>query len=173
MSNTLIEQLEDLDFVIQDYIYLSGRKGVDTEKEIYNNYWEIMFSQKLVKEMTLFDLQEFIYKLFSKREQQVKELGITSPITFYMWFNQIGQLCFNLLSGENINLPFRCTLKYIDSADVVLKKFLEEEKKAAEKGGHLLFEDMVILKPGDEGFGEIEEEDPLSFTQEVYATTIS
>ena len=173
MSNTTIEKLEDLDFVIQDYIYLSGKKDMDVEKEIYNNFWEIMFSHDLIKTLTLFDLQDFIYKLFQKRTEQIKELGITSSVTFYMWFNDIGQLCFNLLSGENATLPFRCTLNIVDSSDFILKRFLEEEKKAAEKGGHLLYEDMVILEPGDEGFGEIEEEkDPKSFVLDIYVTTI-
>lgn len=35
MSNITVEKLEDLDFVIQDYIYLSGKKDMDVEKEIY------------------------------------------------------------------------------------------------------------------------------------------
>lgn len=174
MSNTTIEKLEDLDFIIQDYIYLSGKKDVDIDKEIYNNFWEIMFSHDLTKTLTLFDLQEFIYKLFRKRTEQIKELGIDSPVTFYLWFNGIGQLCFNLLSGENANLPFQCSLNIVDSSDFILKKFLEEEKKAAEKGGHLLFEDMVILEPGDEGWDDESwyEDNDLEYVQDVYVTTI-
>ena len=85
MSNTTIEKLKDLDFIIQDYIYLSGEKDVEFEKEIYNNFWQIMFSRDLIKRLTLFDLQNFIYKLFQKRTEQIKELNIQSGVTFYMF----------------------------------------------------------------------------------------
>lgn len=175
MSNTTIEKLEDLDFIIQDYIYLSGKRDAELDREIYNNFWQIMFSQDLIKRLTLFDLQDFIYKLVEKRTEQIKELGIESGVTFYMWFDNIGQLCFNLLSGENANLPFRCTLNIVDSSDLILEKFLKEEKKAAEKGGHLLFEDMVILEPGDEGFDDdswYESTDSKLVVLDVYVTTI-
>lgn len=176
MSNTTIEKLEDLDFVIQDYIYLSGKKDVEVDKEIYNNFWQIMFSPDLIKDVTLFDLQDFVYKLFQKRTEQIKELGIESHVTFYMWFDDmIGQLCFNLLSGEAANLPFKCTLNVVDSPDFILKNFLEEEKKAVERGGHLLFEDMVILEPGDEGWDDemwYKNSDPKDYTLDVYVITI-
>ena len=167
MSNTTIEKLEDFDFIIQDYIYLSGKAGIELDKEIYNNFWQIMFSQDLIKKLTLFDLQDFIDKLLQKRLEQIKKFDIESGVTFYMWFDpMLGQLCFNFISGKNVRPPFGCKLNIVKSSDFILKNFLEEEKKAVDKGGRLLFEDMKIIEPGDESWGD--DDDDESWIQDVY-----
>ena len=61
MSNTVIEKLEDLDFIIQDNIYLSGKPGADLDKEIFNNMWGFSFSEDCIEDITFSDLQNFLY----------------------------------------------------------------------------------------------------------------
>ena len=172
MSYTTIEKLKYLDFIIQDYIYLSGQANVDLDKEIYNNFWQIMFSDEIVKDVTLFDLQNFLYKLFQKRKEQINELNIKSDVIFYLLVEEVTrQLCFNLISG-NVRPTFGCTLNILASPDPILKKFLEDEKMYAQQGGNLLFKDMIFLEPGDEGYDEEEERDPKSYICDVYVTQI-
>lgn len=176
MSDTVIEKLEDLDFIIQDYIYLSGQKGVNINEETFNNMWAFSLSEDFAQSTKLIDLKKFLSDLLKRRKEQIKELNIESKITFYMWIDEmLTQLRFNFISGEVANLPFKCTLNIVDSPDFILQRFLKESKKTAEKGGGLLFEDMIILEPGDEGWDDemwYKNSDPKDYTLDVYVITI-
>jgi hypothetical protein len=53
--------------------------------------------------------------------KQITEISATSVATFYLWFDQqSSQLCFNLLSSDNIELPFGCTVNIVESSDIIL-----------------------------------------------------
>jgi len=173
MNYIAIENLKDLDQLLMVDIHLTGKKE-DQEQELRYNTWEISFDNELMQHLALSDLKMFIFNLIKTRAEQVKELKLSSGATFYMWFDEMSfQLCFDVLSGRNIELPFRCTVHVVKSYETILEKFLENAKKAAERGSHIPFEDITFLEPGDEGFGEIEEEkDPKSWIQDVYVTTI-
>lgn len=172
MNYITIEKLEDLEQLLNVDIYLT-EKEEDQEEELRYNTWEISFDHELIKKLTLSELKNFIFDLINKRAEQVKELGLRQGATFYMWFDEMScQLCFDVLSGRDIQLPFRCTVHIVKSCELILRKFLEKAKEAAERGSDIGFEDIKFLEPGDEMFGEIEEEDPKSFVQDVYVIMI-
>lgn len=172
MNYITIEKLEDLNQLLEVDIYLTGKLECMQEELEYNT-WGIMFDTKLVQELSVSTLKSFMFELINKRSEQVEYLGLVTGATFYMWFDEMScQLCFDVLSGRDIKLPFRCTVRIVKNCETILKTFLEEAKEVAKRGSDIGFEDIKFLEPGDEGFGEIEEQDPKSFIQEVYVTTI-
>ena len=173
MNYITIEKLEDLDQLLEMDIYLTGNHENQLEELRYNT-WEISFDYELIKQLTLSDLKNFIFDLINKRSEQVQELRISGGATFYMWFDEMScQLCFDVLSGRNIELPFGCTVHVVKSCEIILKNFLKKAKLAADRGSHISFDDIKFLEPGDEGYGVVEEErDPKSFVGDVYVTTI-
>ncbi len=173
-SYTTIKKIKDFDFIIQDYIYLSGKRGFNVKNETYNNLWNIMLSDAFIKKATLADLQNFFHALLKKRKEQIKALPIKSDVTFYMWVDELGRrLCFNLVSGRNFFPPTECTLNIVKTPELILQKFLDDEKKYLAQGGHILFKDMKFFEPGDPGFDDIDEPDPKDGIQDVYVTTIT
>lgn len=77
------------------------------------------------------------------------------------------QLRFNLLSGKDIALPFGCIANRVSSPDIIFKKYLDDARRAVERGGHILFSDMKEIF-GDDDDGEDEE----VFVLDIYVTTI-
>ncbi len=174
MSYTTIESFKDFNFIIQDDIYLSGKKDVDLDKEVYNNCWKFSLGDNFIKECTIVDLEKFFKLLFKQRKKQIKTLNLQSDVTFYLWIDELArQLRFNFISGKNVRPPFGCTLHILKTPDPILKKFLNDEKKYHEQGGHILFKDMKFFEPGDPGFDDIDEPDPKDWIQDVYVTTIT
>jgi hypothetical protein len=171
MNYLTIEKLQDLDQLLMMDIYLTGKEK-NQQDELRYNTWEISFSNKLIEQLTLDDLKKFIDVLIKRRSDQVKELDISEGATFYMWFDAMSfHLCFDILSGRNIKLPFGCKVHVVKSYEVILKKFFKEAKIAAEQDCHIPFENIKFLEPGDEGFG-IEEDHEIDWTQDVYVTTL-
>lgn len=172
MNYITIEKLEDLNQLLMADIYLTGKKE-EQEQELLYNTWEMNFSKKLIKYLTLYDLKTFISDLIKRRTEQVEEIGLSNGATFYMWFDKMSfQLCIDILSGKNIKLPFRCTVKIVKSCEVILNLFLEESKKAAKRECDIPFENLKFLEPGDEGYGKEDDFDPKSWIQDVYVVTI-
>lgn len=173
MNNIAIEKIDDLDQLLNFDIYLTG-KYKDQMTELAYNTWQISFDNMLIQQLKLADLKYFIAKLIKERSLQVERLGTTKHATFYMWVDQMSlQLCFDILSGKNIKLPFNCTVHVIKDYDIILKNFLKKAKKAAQRGCHIPLEDITFLEPGDPGFGQEITSEPKDWIQDVYVTTIT
>lgn len=166
MSNTLISKLNDFEFIINDDIYLSGSPLI-VKEETYNNFWQISFDEKLLKKITVKDLNKFLETLLKKRSEQIAKMSNEFVATFYLWFDeQSAQLCFNLLSGEDIELPFACTVRLVDFADIVFNKCINEAQNPA-----MGWDQIEIIEPGDPSWDD-EDHDPKKYILDVYVTTL-
>jgi len=166
MSSVLISKLVDFEFIINDDIYLSG-SSYEEKKEVYNNFWQISFDEKFISQLSLKQLNDFLSILLKKRSEQIVEMSDVSVATFYLWFDkQSSQLCFNLLSGENIELPFACTVKTADSHDIILNKCVNEAQYPAIK-----WDDIEFIEKGDPGWDD-DDDDPKKFILDVWRITL-
>lgn len=144
MSSALVSKLNDFKFIINDHIYLSGSPDGINE-EIYNNFWQISFNAKFISKISVMQLNNFLSQLLKKRLEQITEISNISVATFYLWFDeQSSQLCFNLLSGENIELPFGSRIYIVDSADIILDQCVNKVQYPAMK-----FDQIKFIEPGD------------------------
>lgn len=139
MSSALVSKLNDFKFIINDDIYLSGsHDGIN--EETYNNCWQISFTEEFILKISVRKLSNFLSQLLKKRLEQITKISSISAATFYLWFDeQSSQLCFNLLSGENIKLPFECTIYIVDSADIILDQCVNKVQYPAIKFDQIKF----------------------------------
>ena len=165
MSNTLVRNLTDFEFIINDGIYLSG-SSYGVKEEVYNNFWQISFDEQFFSELSLKNFNNFLSILLKKRSEQIAEMSGVSVATFYLWFDeQSSQLCFNLLSGENIELPFGCTVKIVNSADIIFNKCINEFQSPAIKWDQIEFIKADDPRWNDDG-------DSKKFILDVWVTTL-
>jgi len=173
MSHHNIQKLSDLDFVINDTITLVGHNNA-IEKEIYHNMWAIDFDNDFIKTITSQDLCVFLTQLLEQRSAQIAKNYPHLKATFYLWHDELAeQLRFNILSGANITLPFRCKTNFISTPVPIIQAFL---KDAQAENHPLDFENFTFLNPGDPGWDEFddddEEEDISQQTITVYVITL-
>jgi len=167
MSSTLIRKFTDFEFIINDGIYLSG-SSFGVKEEIYNNMWQISFDEKMLKTIIYKDLKTFFDALSTKRSEQVAQISSASVATLYLWFDvQSSQLCFNLLSGKNIELPFDCTVNVVASSDIILNKCINEAQNSA-----ITWDQVEIIEPGDPSWDDDEDDDPKKYILDVYVTIL-
>lgn len=165
MSSILVSELNDLQFIINDDIYLSGSSDGINE-EIYNNFWQISFNEKFISKISVIELNNFLSQLLKKRLEQITEISNISVATFYLWFDeQSSQLCFNLLSGQDIELPFGCTICIVDSADIILDQCVKSAQYPAIK-----IDQIKFLEPGDVGLND--DENHKKYVLNVWVTTL-
>lgn len=169
MSSILISNLIDLEFIVNDDIYLCGSSS-GVKEEIYNNFWQISFDENLSLKLSKNDLHYFLSLLLKKRKEQIAIISNTLVVTFYMWVDeQSNQLCFNLLSGQDITLPFGCTVHVVNSVDIIFNKFIHVLRNPA-----LSWNNIEIIEQGDSRWDSDEEDiDPKKYVLEVYVTILS
>jgi len=156
MSHTAIENWNELQELLEDPIFLSGN-AFSVQEEIRNNMWAITFSEDFVKTIQVKDLEKFITQLLLNRSQQINNKFDAMPATFYLWFDEMAfQLRFNILSGNDITLPFGCTLNILNSPVPIFQKFLNEAQAEIHP---LDFQNFTFLKPGDPGWDEFDDDD--------------
>lgn len=170
MNYITIKKRSDFQKLFEIDILITGNLKKQRE-ELEHNTWHLSFDKKFVKKITIDDLQWFISTLMKIRIQQLKIQNNNTPVTFYVWFEEISlQLCFDFLSGKNIKLPFGRELNLLSSVDQVLNQFLTE---AQSKNNALSWENITILNPGDPGWDDDDDNDTLNWKQDVYVTTLS
>ena len=110
MNHITVNELSDLQIIIEEPIYISGKQSL-LYKEIYHNMWTLTFSDTLAQEMQLQDLIQFVSNLLKKRTLQLLDINPKLTATFYLWFDkQAFQLRLNLISGDRtlaLPLPIR------------------------------------------------------------------
>jgi hypothetical protein len=98
--------------------------------------------------------------------KQITEISATSVATFYLWFDQqSSQLCFNLLSSDNIELPFGCTVNIVESSDIILNKCINDIQNL-----NATWDQIEIIEPGDPRWND--DDDPKKYILDVYVTTL-
>ncbi len=159
MNTITIRQPDDLKELLYEPLCLSGK----INEEIEQNAWHIMLADEYsLQYVTVQVLESFFEDLIREKE---RHLG-TRQATLYVWFDgQSLQLCFNILSGVVIDLPFGCHLREVSLVSNIIHDFLE-----AFQDPPLSYDKITFLKPGDEGFDDdaYEEEIERSFILDVY-----
>lgn len=170
MNYIKIKKLTDLQIVLVCPIFLTEETAVE-RVDILRNTWGIKFANALIKKLTLQDLSHFVVELIKYRTQQICMLRLSTHVTLYIWFDyQALALCFNILSGENIKLPFGCTLNFLDSYEPILNNFLTIAKDNVIHGNYLGI--TKIIEKGDPDWDDDDDWDPKKYVQDVWVTTL-
>ncbi|MCX5922988.1 MAG: hypothetical protein NTU89_00295 [Candidatus Dependentiae bacterium] len=168
MNYTKINNLNNLEEILNQDILITGDLKQQKE-EIYYNTYELSFDKDFIKTLSLKDLHNFILKLIKKRTDQVI-LTNNGPATFYLWHDeQYLTLCFDVLSGADIKLPFGFKLNFLETPLSILKKF---HNAAYDDTNYLTWENLTILNPGDPGFDDDDEYDNSKYVLDVYVITL-
>lgn len=171
MNYTKIKKCKDFQALFDKDILITGDPARQRE-ELEWNTWNLSFDKKFVQKLTLDDLQRFIAQLADSRVQQLKKQNNHTPVTFYVWFDDMSlNLCFDFLSGKDIQLPFGCKLNLLSFVDPVLKSFLSEAQRVAVQGN---WGDFIISVRSDSGWeGDPGwDDDETEWIQDVYVTTL-
>ncbi len=170
MSTAHINSKLILQEIINEEIFITG-DITQQKEELYHNTWQMWFEKEFLKTLSLVDLQDFLEKLIQKRSQQTIEAN-KGYTTFYLWYSgQSATLCFDILSGKNIKLPFGCTVNIVHNPDIILSTFLKEEQADITP---LSFENFKFFEPGDPGWDEFDndDEDEEEYVLDVYVTVL-
>lgn len=155
MNPAHIDSKATLQELITVDILITGDPTKQLE-ELYYNTWGISFDQDFVKTLTIENIYNFLTQLIENRSQQVSDIN-KGPATFYFWYDEQSVcLCFDILSGANITLPFRCQTKLLLTPITIIQSFLKDAQTEIHP---LDFQNFTILNPGDPGWDEFDEED--------------
>jgi len=155
MNYTKINNFNNLEQVLNEDILITGDIKQQKEEMYYNTY-ELSFNKDFIKTLSLEDLHNFILKLITKRTDQVMQAN-NGPATFYLWYDeQYLTLCFDVLSGADIKLPFGFKLNVLKTPLSILKKF---HNATYDDKNYLTWENLTILNPGDSGFDDEDDDD--------------
>ena len=170
MNYIIIKRLIDLQKIIISTIYLEEETATSQEN-ILENTWAITCSNKLLKKMKLKDLCRFVSHLIQYRSEQISQMDLSTKATFYIWFDALAlQLRFNILSGENIELPFGCTLNFVTSYEVILQQYFHAAQNNALYGNY--YKILKMSSPDDPEFYDEDEYDDQAFIQDVWQITL-
>jgi hypothetical protein len=166
MNVIKIKSAFELQEIITSPIMITGDPRRDCE-ETYHNMWGIMLHDRsVVKNVSLQELYNFMKAVIKNRELQIQISAVISPIIFYLWVNDnIGRLCFNILSCREDELPFGCTVHIVNSLEQILQQFLDTPYH----GGSIPMEDIIECELGDDD----DDEDLKSYVLDVYTVDMS
>ncbi|MFA5998700.1 MAG: hypothetical protein WC747_01625 [Candidatus Babeliales bacterium] len=175
MNYIKITKHSDFKELLEEDILITGKASRQKEELDYNT-WGIMFDYDFVAKVTLQDLQNFFAELKHYKSMQLKKNKYKGPVTLYIWVEDMSlQLCFDILSGSNIKLPFRnCKLNILKSMDPILQNFLDAAQRAAVRECTIGIEEIKFFEPGDPGFDDFDkmEVDKTERICDVYVTTL-
>ncbi|HEV2601925.1 MAG TPA: hypothetical protein VGT41_06570 [Candidatus Babeliales bacterium] len=167
-----IKKYDDFQEIFDANILITGNPARQKE-EICENMWKVGFDKKLIKKLTMQDLQQFIEKLVQVRIEQLKRQMNYTPVTFYVWIDEMSQhLCFDFLSGKDIVLPPEGRFNILSSVDQILASFLAEVQRVATHGN---LQDFRVINPGDPGWDDDDfwgEKIQQQYIQDIYITTL-
>lgn len=172
MNPVHISSKETLQELINVDIKITGDLGKQQE-EVYYNTWGMSFDRDFIKTLTIQDINDFVIELIKNRSQQVSDIN-KGPATFYLWYDEQSVcLCFDILSGDNIRLPFRCKVNQIATPIPIIQAFLKDAQAEIHP---LDFQNFKFFEPGDPGWDEFdkeEEEEDISLkTIDVYVAIL-
>ena len=126
-----INTITDLSKILEEPLYLTADPSL-IDDETHHNMWLLNFSDNLIDELEVKDLEVFLSQLLKKRAAQLMHLYPNQSATFYCWFDkQASQLRFTIISGSNALLPFGCKLHLLDSPETILKDFISVSRDYA------------------------------------------
>jgi hypothetical protein len=124
MNYTILYSAKDLDTILSEPILITGDMK-SHEREIEQNMWAISLADITPVGITHEKLVSFVVSLRNIIRKQLQNNNISSPVTLYMWFDEMaGQLRFNILSGHIVQLPFGCHVEKVLSVEQIIDVFL-------------------------------------------------
>lgn len=133
MTANKTDFFNDLSSQISEPIYLTDRTD-EVNEEIKYNHWILTAPSDIIAQTTAADLLEFIQKVKDNYKSQLDKSSLDIDLTFYLWFEEPGELCFNFINSNHDSLPFGCKLKYTDRPEEIVDEFLKSK-----------YHDQVIL----------------------------
>jgi hypothetical protein len=170
MNYIQIKQFSDFEELLNIDILITGDLMKQNEEREYNT-WCISFDQAFIKSIKLPDLYNFLEILIKNRSQQVKKMK-NGPATFYLWYDkQSFNLCFDILSGNNLKMPFDCITIIKHTPHDILTNLLNDTQADT---NYLSWENITILNPGDPGCDDDDDEeyDNSKYVLDVYVITL-
>ena len=172
MKYIKIKKITDFKKILNSPIYLD-RETAQLQEGILKNAWGFGLSDKFLKKITIMDLSQFVSDLIIHRTRQIRDMNLGKNATLYIWFDAMAlQIRFNILSGENIELPFGCTLNFVESLNVILQQYIDAEYEDS-KNSYYTFD--AVRERDSEGNmpdWEYENKDFDEYIQDVWVTTL-
>lgn len=142
MNTISISSARDFESIFLSEVIVTGNQNL-WKQEISNNMWCLDLLEEGVKNVTLEHLSTFIDDLLNIRRKQILSSNQPKGVVFYLWFDeQTAQLRFNFLSDCDRDLPFGCTLHYVDKPETILMSFLDSHYHEAIAWSELAFEPL-------------------------------
>lgn len=116
----------DLSSHISEPIYLTNKTD-EVNEEIKYNHWVLTAPSVIVEQTTTADFLEFIQKVKDSYKGQLDKSQLDIDLTFYLWFEEPGELCFNFINSNHDTLPFGCKLKYTDRPEEIVEQYLKSK----------------------------------------------
>jgi hypothetical protein len=133
MTQNKTDFFNDLSSHISEPIYLTDKTD-EVNEEIKHNHWVLEAPSDIVAQTTTAEFLEFIQKVKDNYKSQLDKSSLNIDLTFYLWFEEPGELCFNFINSNHDRLPFGCKLKYTDRPEEIVAEYLKSK-----------YHDQVIL----------------------------
>ena len=116
----------DLSSHISEPMYLTDKTD-EVNEEIKHNHWVLTVPSDIVAQTTTAEFLEFIQKVKDNYKSQLDKSPLDIDLTFYLWFEEPGELCFNFINSNHDTLPFGCKLKYTDRPEEIVDEYLKSK----------------------------------------------
>ena len=126
MTANKTDFFNDLSSHISEPIYLTDKTD-EVNEEIKFNHWVLSVPSDIVAQTTTAEFLEFIQKVKDNYKSQLDKSPLDIDLTFYLWFEEPGELCFNFINSNHDRLPFGCKLKYTDRPEEIVEEYLKSK----------------------------------------------
>jgi hypothetical protein len=126
MTANKTDFFNDLSSHISEPMYLTDKTD-EVNEEIKHNHWVLTVPSDIVAQTTTADFLEFIQKVKDNYKSQLDKSPLDIDLTFYLWFEELGELCFNFINSNHDSLPFGCKLKYTDRPEEIVDEYLKSK----------------------------------------------
>jgi len=133
MTQNKTDFFNNLSSHISEPIYLTNKTD-EVNEEIKHNHWVLEAPSDIIAQTTTAEFLEFIQKVKDNYKSQLDKSSLDIDLTFYLWFEEPGELCFNFINSNHDRLPFGCKLKYTDRPEEIVDEYLKSK-----------YHDQVIL----------------------------
>ena len=126
MTANKTDFFNDLSSHISEPMYLTDKTD-EVNEEIKHNHWVLTVPSDIVAQTTTAEFLEFIQKVKDNYKSQLDKSPLDIDLTFYLWFEEPGELCFNFINSNHDSLPFGCKLKYTDRPEEIVDEYLKSK----------------------------------------------
>jgi hypothetical protein len=126
MTANKTDFFNDLSSHISEPMYLTDKTD-EVNEEIKHNHWVLTAPSDIIAQTTTAEFLEFIQKVKDNYKSQLDKSQLDIDLTFYLWFEEPGELCFNFINSNHDRLPFGCKLKFTDRPDEIIDEYFKSK----------------------------------------------